>query len=308
MKVLRGDHRKWDVGVDATAVTIGVYDGVHLGHVAVLQELRRRADGLPIGVVTFERHPATLLAPDRVPPLLTDTEQKLAALDAAGVDIVGVLDFDASIASMSPEAFVKEVLVDALAASLVVVGSDFRFGYRRIGDPAMLAKLGQELGFEAIGLDLRAVAGDAVSSSRIRGLVANGDVLAAAELLGRPFALRGEVVPGDGRGRTIGVPTANVDVDPAMALPARGVYAVRVEVDGTWYPGVANVGVRPTFGGTDQVVVEVHVFDVDRDLYGITVEVAFVERIRNEKRFHGVDELVAQIHADIDDARARLGE
>jgi riboflavin kinase/FMN adenylyltransferase len=308
MKVLRGDHRKWDVGVDATAVTIGVYDGVHLGHVAVLQQLRRPADGLPIAVVTFERHPATLLAPDRVPPLLTSTEQKLAALDATGVDIVGVLDFDASIASMSPESFVREVLVDAMAASLVVVGTDFRFGYRRLGDLAVLEGLGRKLGFEPIGLDLRAVAGDSVSSSRIRGLIANGAVREAGELLGRPFALRGEVVPGDGRGRTIGVPTANVDVDSAMALPARGVYAVRVDVDRERHPGVANVGVRPTFGGSDQVVVEVHLFDVDRDLYGTTVEVAFIERIRNEKRFHGVEELVTQIHADIADARARLGE
>ena len=232
MKVLRGPHRDWDVGVDATAVTVGVYDGVHRGHLAVIDALSAPADGLPRAVVTFEQHPATLLAPDRVPPLLTDPDQKVEALEAAGVDVLAMLPFDASVASMSAETFIREVLVEAMAASLVVVGKDFRFGYRRLGDTALLEKLGVVLGYDAVGLELHADSGEAVSSSRIRSLIANGDLRLAGVLLGRPFALRGVVVPGDARGRTIGVPTANVAIDPAMARPANGVYAVTGTVDG----------------------------------------------------------------------------
>ena len=307
MRVLSGHHHSWDIGIDATAVTIGVYDGVHVGHLAVLEALRNPADGLPVAVVTFEQHPATLLAPERVPPLLTSNDQKLEALEAAGVDIVAMLSFDASIAAMSPSLFVEEVLLDAMAASLIAVGNDFRFGYRRTGTMETLQKLGVSLGFDAVGLDLALRGREPVSSSRIRALVTNGDVRTAGELLGRPFAVRGPVVPGDGRGRTIGVPTANVDVDAAMARPANGVYAARVTVGEAEHSGVVNVGVRPTFGGTDDVIVEVHLLDHEEDLYGSTIEVAFVDRIRNEKRFHGVEELVAQIHTDIDAARGMLG-
>ena len=306
MKVLRGPHRDWDVGVDATAVTVGVYDGVHRGHLAVIDALSAPADGLPRAIVTFEQHPATLLAPDRVPPLLTDPDQKVEALEAAGVDVLAMLPFDASVASMSAETFIREVLVEAMAASLVVVGKDFRFGYRRLGDTALLEKLGVVLGYDAVGLELHADSGEAVSSSRIRSLIANGDLRLAGVLLGRPFALRGVVVPGDARGRTIGVPTANVAIDPAMARPANGVYAVTVTVDGSRHCGVANVGVRPTFGGEGDVVIEAHVLDFSADLYGSTIEVGFVDRIRNEKRFHGADELVAQIHDVIDRARTLL--
>jgi len=306
MKVLRGSHRAWDVGVASLAVTIGVYDGVHLGHMAVFEALRRPADALPIGVITFARHPAVLLAPDRVPPLLTSLDQKLEALEAAGVDVVGVLDFDEEIASLSGEAFIKDVVSGAMSASLVVVGRNFRFGYQRKGDLVLLERLGTRLGFETVGLDLRGSAGDVVSSSRIRGLVANGDVAGAAALLGRLFALRGTVVPGDGRGRTIGVPTANVAVDPEMVRPARGVYAVRVTIDGEARFGVANVGVRPTFGESLEVVVEVHVLDFEDDLYSSVIDVGFVDRIRNEKRFHSADDLVIQIHTDIAEARGML--
>jgi riboflavin kinase/FMN adenylyltransferase len=306
MRVLRGPHRDWDVAVDATALTIGVYDGVHRGHLAVLGALEAPADGLPMAVVTFEEHPAALLAPDRVPPLLTTTDQKIELLERAGVDMVALLPFDASIASMSAETFVSEVVVDAMAAALVVVGKDFRFGYRRMGDVGLLEQLGVVLGFDAVGLDLQADSGEPVSSSRIRSLIANGDVRQAAALLGRPFALRGTVVPGDARGRTIGVPTANVAFDTAMACPANGVYAVTVSVGEQHLAGVANVGVRPTFNGGGDVVVEAHVLDYSGDLYRSVIEVGFVDRIRNEKRFHNVDELVAQIHRDIDRARALL--
>lgn len=308
MKVMHGDHRQWDPGVESTASTVGVYDGVHKGHVAVLERLRTIGDGKPIGVVTFDQHPATLLAPRRVPPLLTSTDQKLEALEQNGVDVVGILTFDESIASMSADQFVRDVLRGAMAATHVAVGRDFRFGYQRRGDIAVLESMGTTEDFEVIGLDLAAAEGEPVSSSRIRSLIANGDVAGAASLLGRPFALRGQVVPGDGRGRTIGIPTANVDAPSEMAQPGRGVYAVWVTIDGERRRGVANVGVRPTFGGKDDVVVEVHVLDFEKDLYGRVIEVAFVDRIRNEKRFHGIVDLVDQIGLDIATARSMLDQ
>ena len=306
MRVMRGDYRNWRPELDATATTIGVYDGVHLGHIAVLERLRDAGGGLPVGVVTFENHPATLLAPRHVPPLLTSNEQKLELLEANGVDLVGVLRFDDTIASMSAAQFVDEVLRGAMAATRVVVGRDFRFGHERQGDIAALEALGGEAGFEVVGLDLRATGEDPVSSSRIRGMIANGDVSGAAALLGRPFVLRGPVVPGDGRGRTIGIPTANVDASPELVQPGRGVYAVWVTIDGRRHRGVSNVGVRPTFGGKDDVVVEVHVLDLDADLYGQVIDVAFVDRIRNEKRFRGIVELVDQIGLDIATAESLL--
>jgi len=308
VKVLRGDHHAWEPAVGPMAVTIGVYDGVHIGHLAVFDALRQSAGGLPVGVVTFDPHPVAVLAPERVPPLLTSTEQRLEAFAAAGVDVVGVLDFDAHLASMSAEDFLTEVVAGAMAASFVAVGSDFRFGSGRRGDLAMLERLGPSLGLEVVGLDLRQHGGVAVSSSRIRGLIANGDVRRAADLLGRRFVVRGPVIRGDGRGLSHGIEIATVAIDENLVRPARGVYAVVANVDGAAFSGVANLGVRPTFGPSEDLTLEVHFFDLARDLTGVTIDIAFVERIRNEKRFHGPEDLIAQIKSDIQRARAVLGE
>lgn len=288
-------------------VTIGVYDGVHVGHHTVFQTMRAPADGLPLGVLTFDVHPVALLAPERVPPLLTSMEQKLEQFEIAGIDVVGIMTFDESLSSMRAEPFVTEIVYGAMAASHVVVGRDFRFGYRREGDLAVLERMGTTLGFGVTGLDLHNESGEAVSSSRIRGTIANGDVSAAAELLGRPFALRGPVIVGPGRGTQLGVRTANIAIDRRLVQPARGVYAARAGIGDEQLPAVVNIGVRPTFGPNDTELVEVHLLDVNRDLTGATVDVAFIDRIRNEKRFHDEAELVAQIRQDIDVARRVLG-
>jgi riboflavin kinase/FMN adenylyltransferase len=271
--------------------------------VRVLEELQARAAGLPTAVLSFERHPREIAGPGS-PPLLTDERQKLDLLEDLGIDVVGMLDFDDDMRSMSPEAFATDVLVGAMRAAMIVVGTDFRFGYQRGGDVETLARLGRRHGFETFGVDLFGE-GIPFSASAVREALLAGRVDDATALLGRSHRLAGRVVPGDGRGRTIGVPTANLALGAGLLVPARGVYAVRVGLDGQRFGGVANIGVRPTFGGDDEVV-EVHLFDVDLDLYGRELTVDFVAHIRNERRFDGIDELVDQIRRDIATARDLL--
>jgi riboflavin kinase/FMN adenylyltransferase len=304
VKVLRGPHQAWDLGLDGTAVTLGVFDGVHRGHAALLGLLAAESGGDPVGVVSFAVHPVHVLAPQVDLRLLTTLDQRLELLDAAGVSVVGLLDFDQALRRLEAPRFVEEVVVGAMRARLVVVGSDFRFGHERRGDISMLAAMGRRLGFRTVGIEPVA-SGGTISSTRIRDLVVAGAVGQATALLGRPHAVRGTVVEGDRRGRTIGFPTANLAVDPEVALPANGVYAVRVDWLGDRYEAVANVGVRPTFGGL-ALVVETHLLDFDGDLYGETLDVSFIERIRDEQRFDGVDALVGQIRRDVDRARSLL--
>jgi riboflavin kinase/FMN adenylyltransferase len=304
VKVLRGPHQAWDLGLDGTAVTLGVFDGVHRGHAALLGLLAAESGGDPVGVVSFAVHPVHVLAPQVDLRLLTTLDQRLELLDAARVSVVGLLDFDQALRRLEAPRFVEEVVVGAMRARLVVVGSDFRFGYERRGDISMLAAMGRRLGFRTVGIEPVA-SGGTISSTRIRDLVVAGAVGQATALLGRPHAVRGTVVEGDRRGRTIGFPTANLAVDPEVALPANGVYAVRVDWLGDRFEGVSNVGVRPTFGGL-VVVVETHLLDFDGDLYGETLDVSFIERIRDEQRFDGVDALVGQIRRDVDRARSLL--
>ncbi len=299
-----------------SAVTIGVFDGVHRGHRLLLGRVvdLARHDDLRAVAVTFDRHPATVVHPERVPPALQTTRDKVAALAATGVDHVHVLAFDEAASREDPRDFVTRVLAGPLQARHVVVGANFRFGHQAAGDVELLAELGDHHGFTTEAVPLLAGAADGrevVSSSAIRSALAAGDVEGAAAALGRPHRLVGPVVRGDGRGRTIGVPTANVAVDSGMALPAAGVYATRVgrrDVDGTvttWWDAVTNVGTRPTFDGRG-VTVEAHLLDADVDLYDTEVVVDLVARLRGERRFDGVDALVAQIHRDVESARRAL--
>lgn len=306
MKVLEGDYRSWTVAAPATALTIGVYDGIHLGHQAVLAELQTRAAGRPVAVVTFEGHPLTLSAPEHAPLLITSRELKLEILESCGVDYVGFLRFDADLRTMAPEVFVERILVGTFHAGLIVVGGDFRFGYERAGDVDLLARLGPRYGFEVDTLDLIG-AGAPFSSTAVRQVLQVGDVVTAAKLLGRPFALQGTVVAGDGRGHTLGFPTANIGLAPAQLLPRHGVYAAMVTTIHGRHPGVVNVGVRPTFGGHREVV-EVHVIDLDADLYRTEVSIDFCERLRDEERFDDVAQIIAQIERDVAAARAVLCE
>jgi riboflavin kinase/FMN adenylyltransferase len=300
MTVFQGDPHEWSFNAASSAVAIGVFDGVHKGHQTVLRKLV--GTGLPSVAVTFDPHPLALAAPERAPQLIGSVAQRIEWLRAEGVHAVGVLPF-AQIRDWTPEAFVEVVLVHALHADIVAVGEDFRFGRGRSGDVHVLRALGKEAGFRVVALELlREDAAAPVSSTSIRNHIVNGEMAQAQALLGRPFTIRGPVVSGDGRGRTIGIPTANILVSSAAILPGSGVYAALV--DGR-HKAVVNVGNRPTFGGGDMTV-EAHILDFDADIYGQTIDIALDQRIRAEKKFDGPEQLVAQIHHDIGVARQIL--
>ena len=269
-------------------VAIGTFDGVHLGH----REVIRHMDT----VLTFDPHPLAVIAPHALPKLLQTFPLKRDLIAGLGVEDLVVIPFDRSFAEHSAEEFVDEVLVRRLNASHVSVGENFRFGKGAKGDAEYLRSRPE---FETRVVPLVEVAGETVSSSHIRGLVAAGDVKTAAEFLGGPFLAEGEVVHGDKRGRTLGMPTANLVPDDRIAVPGHGVYA-------GWahgHPAAINVGVRPTFQTGRGLLIEAYLLDFDGDLYGQTLRIAFLERLRGEKRFESVDELVAQMQRDVDQAR-----
>ena len=285
----------------APVVAIGNFDGVHAGHRAVLAELFAlgRALGAPSCVLTFDPAPTALLAPARHQPRISTLEDRVRLLHAAGVEAVVVEPFTRAFAARSAEDFATGLLGRNLRVRGLVVGHDFRFGAGRAGDVAGLRAWLPACEIREVSAFL--ADGSPVSSSRVRKLVASGEVEAAARLLGRPHRLGGPVVTGDQRGRTIGFPTANV-ANVVELLPAFGVYAVRVEVEGVTRPGVANIGMRPTFNGTE-LRVEVHLLDWSGDLYGRTLDVDLVARVRGEQRFDGIDALVSQIRRDVEVAR-----
>ena len=299
-------------GSRGAAVTIGVYDGVHLGHHAVLRLVRELADarGLAAVCVTFDRHPAEVVRPESAPRLLTSPEQKLELLDATGyLDLAFVLHFDEARSREPADDFVREVLVGGAHARLVVVGADFHFGRARGGDVALLQQMGAELGFEVLGVGLEAAPGGTIySSTRIRELLAEGDVDGAAALLGRPHEVRGTVVEGDRRGRELGFPTANVAVPGRVCLPADGIYAgTFIGADGVERMTAISLGRRPTFYETaDASLLEAYVLDFDGDLYGQAARVRFMSRLRGEVKFDSVDALVGQIERDVADTRRAL--
>jgi len=287
------------------AVAIGNFDGVHLGHRRLIDTTRAlaHAGGRKSVLLTFEPHPAQVLSPQYAPPRIATLPRKLQLLEEAGLDAVVIQPFDRAYAGHSPEEFVRGDLIEGLQAADVVVGHDFTFGKGRAGNVTVLAALaGDDARVHTI--PAVTVEGLVVSSSKIREFVLAGRVAPACRLLGRPFLLDGKVVPGRGRGRTIGIPTANVAPDTEL-VPATGVYAVLAAAEGLEgvHGGAANIGVKPTFGQEEQTV-EVHLFDVSPDLYGKRIAVAFLERLRGEARFSGPEELVAQIRRDIEQARA----
>jgi len=291
-----------------SVVTIGNFDGVHRGHLALIERTTAEAArrGARAIAVTFDPHPAAVLRPDAVPAALQSLAERTTSLREHGCDEVVVVPFDAAFAAQEPEEFVDRLLVEQLAAGLVVVGQNFRFGRAARGDVALLTELGQQRGFDVEAVDLVDLGDGSVSSSALRALLAAGDLEAVARGLGRRFSVTGAVVPGDGRGRTIGIPTANVAVDAGRALPADGVYACWAVGEQQRTAAVVNVGWRPTFDGTSRTV-EAHLLVDDApDLYGVRLTLEFVARIRGEQRFDGPEALVAQIHADIRTARELL--
>jgi riboflavin kinase/FMN adenylyltransferase len=298
-------------GLGPTVATVGMFDGVHRGHQALLRRVVAEAaarDALPVAV-TFDRHPFEVLRPADAPALLGTVAERVELLGTAGMGLVLVLAFTPELSQVTAEDFATEVLFDALGARAVVVGENFRFGNRAKGDVALLAALGAERGIDAVGVGLEAdEGGEVVSSTRVRAELARGDVRAAADLLGRPYAVSGRVVRGDGRGRALlGVPTANLEAGERIALPAFGIYAGRLSVGGGEpLPAAVNVGVSPQFPG-GEARVEAHVLDFDGELYGRAVAVSFEHRLRGEQVFPGIDELVAQMRDDIREIRRLLG-
>lgn len=293
--------------MSGSAVTIGNFDGVHLGHRALIERTISRAQDLGCRAValTFHPHPMAVLRPEHVPMALQGLDERVAMLEASGIDHVEVVRFDAALAALAPEAFVADILVERLGTRAVIVGENFRFGRGASGDVATLRALGTVHGFDVDVLTLIGDDGSAWSSSALRAHLALGDVVAVAAGLGRAFTVTGEVVHGEGRGRTIGIPTANVAVASGRALPADGVYACIAVTSARRWPAVVNIGLRPTFGGVGRTV-EAHLLDADLDLYGQSLSLAFVARIRPEQRFDGPEALVARIRQDVEDARSAL--
>lgn len=307
-RLLAGDPLGWTVE-GPTAVAIGVFDGVHVGHQAVsgeIVELAGQRNLIPLAL-TFDPHPLEFLDPDQAPLLLTSVEQRCELLGEMGIEIVGVLPFP-QIRDLAPEVFAEEVIGDRLQAKAVAVGENFRFGLDRAGDTALLREVGSRLGIDVRVTSLvRELHGDTASSTRIRSLILVGDVEHAAVLLGRWFEMRGPVMHGDGRGKGIGFPTANVHVAERMATPATGVYAAFAGVEGVFHRAVVNIGSRPTFG-PGRMAVEAHLMDFEADLYGKTLALRFVARLRNERRFDSVDALVEQIGQDVEKGLGILSE
>jgi len=299
---------------ERSVVTIGAYDGVHLGHQAVIAEVRERAarEGARSVVLTFDRHPAMIVRPESAPQLLTSPEHRLELLAATGIDATVVLHFDEVQAKESPESFTERVLIEGLAAKVVVVGADFHFGSHREGNVRMLERYGAEHDFSVDPVDLVArIDGieEPVTSTAIRRALAGGDVEAAARLLGRPHQVRGVVVMGDQRGRLLGFPTANVEVPNVVCLPADGVYAGRYErPNGSCHPCAINLGRRPTFyEHADHSLLEAHLLDFDDDLYGEPARVEFEHFLRSERKFDGIDAIKAQLDHDVIHARQLVG-
>ena len=288
-------------------VALGNFDGFHLGHQAVVGRAvaRARAEGRPALVATFDPHPVRYFRPDTPPFRLTTLEQREALFAAAGADATVVFRFDAALAGLSAEAFIAERLMAALQVGGVVTGEDFTFGQHKRGTVAVLAEAGRAHGFAVETVGPVALDGAAVSSSRTRDALREGDPMAAARLLTRPFAIEGTVVPGDQLGRTIGYPTANLELGSYLR-PAYGIYAVRGRLaDGRVLDGAANLGIRPTFDPPRELL-EPYFFNFDGDLYGQTIEVALIDYLRPEAKFDTLDALIAQMDADCARARAVL--
>jgi riboflavin kinase / FMN adenylyltransferase len=290
-------------------VAIGVFDGVHLGHQQVIRQTLADAEqyeALSL-VITFDKHPNAVVAPDRLPPSIYSLPQKLRAIAALGVDATWVIRFDESFSRQTGEEFVRRLVRDFRHLRSVCVGSEFVFGHKRSGDVTLLRRIGEELGFLVHGLSAVSLDGKVVSSTRIREAIGSGQLNAASQMLGRGYSLAGQVVKGERLGRTLGFPTANIAVG-GLVLPPAGVYAAHAHSEGGLFRAVVNIGTRPTVAkGIPCVSVEAHLLEFNGDLHGQDLEITFVEKLRDEQKFPSVEELRAQIARDIGRALALFG-
>jgi len=301
-------YRLQDLSIQDAWLTIGSFDGVHLGHQQIIRNITSgaHAAGVPAVVLTFFPHPSAVLRGQENAFYLTMPEEKAGILTSMGVNYVIIHPFDRQVAAIEPRDFIQ-LLHHHLGFSQLWVGYDFALGKKRAGDVPMLRKLGEEFGYSLQVVDAVRQGDEVVSSSRIRAALEQGEISTVTRLLGRRFSLRGRVVHGDGRGKQIGIPTANLEVNQARAVPGAGVYACRATVNGTVYPAVTNIGVRPTFE-TEPVPprIETHILNFAQDLYGEQIELEFAAHLRDEQRFDSIDALVSQIHRDISTAREIL--
>lgn len=298
---------------ERTVVTIGVYDGVHVGHQAVIEQVKTlaAASGARSVVLTFDRHPASVVRPESAPALLTSADQRLELLASTGIDAVVVLRFDVAQAGESAESFVERVLVRSLGVRTIVIGEDFHFGHDRSGNVDLLEKIGHRHDFDVVPVVLVGRLDgvtEPISSTAIRRALAGGDVTRVGQMLGRPYEVRGVVMMGDQRGRLLGFPTANVAVSKSACMPADGVYAGWFErPNGDVHACAINIGRRPTFyEHADTSLLEAHLLDFDGDLYDEPAKVRFVHFLRSERKFDGVEAIVAQLQLDTAEARSRL--
>lgn len=291
-----------------SVITLGNFDGLHLGHQELIKMVIKRAKekGAVSLVVTFRPHPLKILAPAKCPPLISIYEEKIKLFEKMGIDVLVKIPFTVGFSSMAPEDFVKDVLCGLLGAKEIFVGYNYRFGRGREGNVHTLKKLGEKFGFTVREVQQVSLNGEVISSSKIRHLLKDGEVEHASKLLGRTYAITGIVVKGDGRGKGLGFPTANI-VPKHSIIPANGVYAARLYVRDKLYDGIANIGMRPTFN-KENLTIEVHVFDFNEDIYNEEVSLYFIKKIREEKKFKDADELIHQIDSDIKTAKEILSE
>jgi riboflavin kinase/FMN adenylyltransferase len=304
--ILITDLKSITTRFEGSVITLGNFDGLHLGHQELIKMVIKRAreTGALSMVVTFRPHPLKILAPEKCPPLISIYEEKIKLMEKLGIDVLVKIPFTLDFSSMPPEDFVKTILCGMLGAKEIFVGSNYRFGRGREGTVESLKKLGEKLGFTVREVEQISMEGEAISSTKIRQLLKEGEVEQASRLLGRPYAITGIVVKGDGRGRELGFPTANI-VPKHAIIPSDGVYAVRLFVRDKLYDGVANIGLRPTFNKKD-LTIEVHVFNFNEDIYSEEISLYFVSKIRDEKKFKSAEELIVQINSDINKAREIL--
>ncbi|MBC7899184.1 MAG: bifunctional riboflavin kinase/FAD synthetase [Saprospiraceae bacterium] len=282
-----------------TVVTLGVFDGLHLGHQRIMQTVVERAKAINAvsTAITFDPHPRSVLHPQSAPPLLQTLDQRLANFEVLGIEQAIVIPFDLKFAQMDATEFLSDIVRDRLHAKEVYLGKGFEFGKDRGGNIELLRKVSRELGFFADEVDEVRLRGERISSSRIRNLLADGKVNLVRRMLGRPYGVEGVIIRGNRRGHTIGFPTANLKPHNRV-IPRFGVYATATLVDGTWRRSITNIGVRPTFENEAEPSIETYLFDFDGDLYGDVLRVRFLHRIRDERKFNGIDELKAQIEKD----------
>ncbi len=308
MEAIFGDDRI-KLKIKTSAVGLGNFDGLHIGHMALVSTLidEARLNGLESVIYTFTMHPENIIRKKLFTPLLTSVSKKIEILSKTALDYIIFDEFDESYSRMEPETFVKEILVEGLGAKIVVAGFNYRFGYKGQGDVELLKRLGEKLGFKVVIISPIMIDKQIVSSTLIREYISKGNMEKVHALLGRHFSITGEVLTGKHIGRKIGFPTANLQPERYLIMPRPGVYITKTLYNGEFYNSLTNIGFNPTFGGVERISAETHIIDFDKDIYASNIEVFFIKKLRNEKKFKNASELTEQIKCDIKQVKEYFG-